>query len=438
MSVCVKKRTFGWFVAVIAPAMLLAIQSRSTAGDWPGWRGPTGLGYTEEKDLPLTWDAKTGKNVVWKTLLHGGAKNNPDFTSPGWSSPIIWKGRIFLTTATWPPGPSNKERRTSIAEHHVLCLQTSDGKLLWDTVVPAGKLVVTNEYHGYAVPTAATDGKLVFALFGSGVLAALDFDGKIVWREELPHARDSDGGICSSPVLYEDTVIVPGIQDMGLRALEKKTGKVKWEQTTKQRNTMATPALIRVGDRLQLIHYAGGIQSSDPATGDVLWFCKNVQTSQASPVHGNGLLYADHGRGGQTGSAVDPTGKGDVSKTHVKWQVRVDGDGVAGSSGIIVGDHIYRGGGHDFIRCWSLANGELANEVKAARLTPSASPIATPDGRIYFASPGKSYVIRADPKLEILATNDLNDGADYTTPAASEGRIFIKGKSYLWCIGKID
>jgi len=391
------------------------------------------MGYTDEKDLPLTWNGKTGENVVWKTLLHGGAKNNPDFTSPGWSSPIVWGDRIFLTTAIWPGGLTDKERRASIAEHHVQCFAVADGKPLWDTVIPAGKIVVTNIYHGYAVPTPATDGKLVFALFSSGVLAALDFDGKIVWREELPHQRDTDDGICSSPILYKDTVIVPGIQDMGLRALDKKSGKLKWEQKTKQRNQMATPALIRIQDRLQLIHYAAGIQGLDPATGEQIWTCR-APTSQSSPVYGKGLLYADAGRGGQKGAAIDPTGKGDVSKTHVKWEVRVEG--VAGSSAIIVDDHVYRSSGERYIRCWSLADGELAGELKAPGLSPSSSPIATPDGRIYFASSRKSYVIRADPKLEVLATNELGDGEDFTTPAVSGGRIYIKGKSHLWCIGK--
>jgi outer membrane protein assembly factor BamB len=414
-------------------AVLLGIGTTAAASDWPGWRGPTGLGYTDEKDLPLTWNVKTGENILWKTLLHGGVKQNPEFSSPGWSSPIVSRHRVFLTTATWPKGMPEKERRASIAEHHVLCFDASDGTQLWDTVVPAGTIVVNNFYHGYTVPTPATDGKLVFALFGSGVLAALDYDGKIVWREELPHQRDVDGGICSSPILYEDTVILPGIQDLGLRALEKRTGKIKWEQKTKQRNAMATPALIRIQDRLQLIHYAGGIQGLDPATGELLWSCR-APTSQASPAYGDGLLYADHGRGGQQGFAVDATGKGDVSKTHVKWQIRVECP--AGSSAIVVDKHVYRITGQDYVKCWSMDTGELVNEVKTSRITPSASPIATPDGRLYFASCGKSYVFRADPKLQILATNDLNDGDPYPTPAVSDGRIFIKGRSYLWCIGK--
>src|SRR5262249_36511198 len=156
------------------------------AGNWPGWRGPTGLGYTDEKELPLTWNSKTGENIVWKTLLHGGKKENPEFSSPGWSCPIVWDDRVFLTTPTWPAGHDEKERRQEIAEHHVLCVQASDGKLLWDTVIPAGKCLVDNFYHGYTVPTPVTDGTHVFALFGSGILVALDYDGKIVWREELP------------------------------------------------------------------------------------------------------------------------------------------------------------------------------------------------------------------------------------------------------------
>src|SRR5262249_13964228 len=136
--------------AVIALALVCAPNARSA--DWPGWRGPTGLGYTDETDLPLTWNARTSENIVWKALLHGGGKQNPDFTSPGWPSPIVWGDRVSLTTAIWPKELSEKERRATIAEHHVLCFRVGDGKPLWDTVVPAGKIVATSQFHGYAVP----------------------------------------------------------------------------------------------------------------------------------------------------------------------------------------------------------------------------------------------------------------------------------------------
>jgi outer membrane protein assembly factor BamB len=406
------------------------------AGDWPGFRGPSGLGYTEEKDLPLTWDGKKGDNILWKVAIPGVDRKKADFTSPGHSCPIVWRDRVFITTALWPPELTDKERRATIAEQHVLCFQVSDGKQLWDTIVPPGKVVVDNVYTGYAVPTPVTDGKHVFVLFGSGVVASLDFDGKIVWREELPHKRDVDSGICTSPILYEDTVIIPSLTDSGLRALDKANGKEKWEQKTRDRNNMPTPALLKIGDKLQLIHYAGGIQSLDPATGELLWFCRGPSVSYSSPAYGHGLLYADAGRGGDKGTAVDATGKGDVSKTHIKWQVKTTS--AAGSSPIVVGEYLYRIADPGLIRCWKVETGDLVYEERTPKITPSSSPIASADGRIYFASPGRSYVIKAGPKFEVLATNDLEPegGQDYTTAAVSDGRIFIKGRSYLWCIGK--
>jgi hypothetical protein len=107
----------------------------------------------------------------------------------------------------------------------------------------------------------------------------------------------------------------------------------------------------------------------------------------------------------------------------------------AGTSPIVVGDYLYRIGGNGIIRCWQMKDGEKVYEERAERITPSASPVASPDGRIYFASSGKTYVIQSGPEYKELAVNDLDDHPDYTSAAVSNGRIYIKGKSYLWCIG---
>src|SRR5207245_560729 len=117
-------------------------------------------------------------------------------------------------------------------------------------------------------------------------------------------------------------------------------------------------------------------------TGELLWSCRGPG-EQSSPVFGSGLLYVDHGRGGRTGIAVDPTGKGDVTKTHIKWETKVTCP--AGTSGIVVGDYLYRIAESSTIRCWKMADGEPVYSEEAPKITPSASPIATPDGRIYFA-----------------------------------------------------
>jgi outer membrane protein assembly factor BamB len=423
--------------AFLSALVLMPAAGRTRAGDWPCWRGPTGLGYTDEKDLPLVWDGKSGKNVIWKTPLVGGGPK-AEFSSPGHSCPIVWRDRVFITTAIWPAEMTQEERRKTINEHHVLGFQANDGKQLWDTVVPAGKCVVDNFYHGYAVPTPATDGKRIFALFGSGVLACLDFDGKIIWREELPRSKDTDGGTCSSPVLYEELVIIPGLGNDGLRAYEKSSGKLKWEQKTRDRNRMATPLLLRSGAKAQLIHLAGGVQALDPASGELLWSCRNVPVGSSSPAFGGGLLYTDSGRGGKTAALVDPSGSGDVTKTHMKMQIQ-GVPGGAGSSAIIVDKYVYRGSEPGKILCWELATGELMYEERALKLSPCASPIATADGRIYIAGPVKSYVFKAGPKFEQLAVNDLESGGgsqDYTTMAVSNGRLYFKGRNFLWCVGE--
>jgi outer membrane protein assembly factor BamB len=382
-------------LVLVLPLLVLSA-TFTRAGDWPGWRGPSGLGYTDESNLPLTWNGKTGENILWKTPIAGGGPN-ADFTAPGHSSPIVWHGRVVITTAVFPRGMSNEQRRKAIADHHVICFSASDGRQLWDTLVPPGKCVVNDIYHGYAVPTPVTDGSHIFALFGSGVIAALDFDGKIAWREELPRLRDVDKGTCASPILYEDSVIIPSITETGLRALDKATGKLKWEQHHKEWNNDATAIIASVQGRPELIHCVGGLKAFNPATGEPIWQCRKASVSCASPAFGAGIAYADSGFGGRVGTAVDPTGKGEVSNTNVKWEIDVRCP--AGSSPIIVGDYLYRITDNSKIGCWKVASGAPVYLEKAPKITPSSSPIACPDGRIYFASPKRSYVLKAGPRF---------------------------------------
>src|SRR5262249_37546609 len=156
---------------------------------WPQWRGPTGMGHCDEKDLPLAWDARNGSNVLWKAPLRGGEANSA-ISSPGHSCPIVWGDRVFITTACWPANLTQEEGGRVTAGPPALGVGPGAGKLLGATPGPAGKSRVTSPFHGYAVPTPVTDGERVFAVFGSEVVAALDAGGKIVWREELPRKGD--------------------------------------------------------------------------------------------------------------------------------------------------------------------------------------------------------------------------------------------------------
>jgi outer membrane protein assembly factor BamB len=407
----------------------LLIALPASAADWPAWRGPTGQGICDEKDLPLTWDAKKNENILWKVPLPGGeGKNGLDRNQ---SSPIVARGKVFVTVSYWPGKADAKE----YPEHHVACYRATDGKLLWDEQVPHGPWRLDDLRGGYTAPTPATDGERVYVLFGSSVLAALDYDGKIVWRKEItPH--NFDVCIGGSPVLYEDSVILQcdGVDKTSrLLAFDRKSGELKWErERPEQRFSHSTPTLVKIKDKPQLLIAASNaLQGVNPSNGKVLWWCE-AKGDTVSPVYGDGIVYLDSGRGGP-GVAVDPSGEGNVTKTHRKWDVKQVPEGF--SSPVIVGEYLYRLHNPGILKCWELSSGKEIYGERLMGVSAACSPVTTPDGRIYCASAGKSYVVKAGPKFEVLATNEIGDGCE-ASPAVSDGRIFLKGRQYLWCIGK--
>jgi outer membrane protein assembly factor BamB len=405
------------------------------AGNWPQFRGPTGLSYAEDKSLPLQWSGSMDENVLWKAPLHG----------QGHASPIVWGESVFVCSAYWPSNGVAREK--VIPEHHVLCYRASDGRMLWDTVVAPGPWLRTDFRSGpgggYAAPTPATDGQRVYCAFGSSVLAALDFQGKLVWRKELvPYSFDVTVG--SSPVPYGETVILlcamAKAADSCVVAFDKATGEVRWRQAFPDMAFgHSTPVIIQVKDRPQMLVLASGMNASgkalrslDPASGALLWWSRGAGDA-ASPAYGSGLIYSDSGRGGP-GFAVDPTGSGDVSSTHVRWTVSQVPEGIG--SPIIVGPCVYRLHSPGVLKCWDAATGRL---VYAERLegisTTWASPIVDGNGRLYFASAGKSYVIQTGPDFRVLAVNDLGDG-NHASPAVANDRLFLVGMKNLYCVGR--
>jgi outer membrane protein assembly factor BamB len=405
------------------------------ADDWPQFRGPTGLGYAEEQNLPIVWDGNGDKNVIWAAPLIG----------EGHASPIVCKDRVIICTVRWPETATDRTR--VIPEHHVLCYRAEDGKQLWDKVVEPGpwlrKDFRSGPGGGYAAPTPATDGRLVYCVFGSAVAAALTLDGTLVWRREIrPYTFDVTIG--TSPVLFGDTVLMlcamANKKDSKIIAWNKKDGSVAWE--TPLPNTgfgHSTPLLIHVNGKPQMIvlasgmaETADGLQSFDPATGRRIWWCKAAGDA-ASPALGAGILYCDSGRG-SAGLAIDPSGTGDVSKTHVKWRVDRVPEGIG--SPIIVDGHVYRLHVPNVLKCWRAADGRLIYSRRLDGLTTTwASPIADKAGRIYFASAGRSYVIQSGPDFRILAVNDLGD-PNHASPAVAHGRLFLVGTRRVYCIGK--
>jgi outer membrane protein assembly factor BamB len=384
------------------------------ASDWPQFRGPTGLGYTEEKNLPLTWNAKSNVNIAWKAALP--RSDNP------YSSPIVSGDRVFVTTVLNNP-----------VEHHVLCFARTDGKLLWDTKIEPGPWILEDLRGGYGAPTPCADGKNVFVVFGSAVIASLDFDGKIIWRKNLD-PYNFDVALGSSPILYRDTVILDcdqTKQTSSIVAFDKNAGTIKWEQKRPKVNfAHTTPVIVDVNGRKQmLVSASNAIQGLDPDNGETIWWCA-APGDASSPAFARNLVFADSGRGGKA-VCVDATGTGDVAKTHLKWTYPQIPEGL--SSAIIVGDFIFRTHNPETVKCIRLSTGEMVFNERLAGVSTWASPFATPDGTIYFASAGKSYVIKAGDKVDVLATNDIGE-ENRATAAVTDGKIFLRGGKNLYCI----
>jgi outer membrane protein assembly factor BamB len=410
---------------VLAPAI-------AWAEPWPSWRGPGGIGQTQHKDLPLHWDAKTKTNILWKAaLVPLGAKVQLDQNQ---SSPIVQGEHAFVTLSWWPADRA----KDKFPEHHVICLGTRDGQLLWDTTVPPGPWLLKDLRGGYTAPTPATDGQRVYTLFGSAVLAALDLRGKLLWRKPI-EPYQFDVCIGTSPVLYKDTVLLLCDQQNKksfLRAFDCATGEIRHEvQRPFADWTHSTPVIAQVGGRTQLlVAGSNAVEGLDPASGERLWWCSSAKRIGDTPsvVLSGNVLFSDSGRGGP-GMAVDPTGQGDVTKTHLKWSISNIPEGF--SSPVIVGEYLYRLCNPGVLKCWDLASGKQVYAERLEGVSSSSSPITTPDGRIYCASGGRSYVVRAGGKCEILAVNDLGD-ASQASPAVADGRVYLKGRDYLWCVGE--
>lgn len=398
------------------PWLLVLLATTLSAGEaqhWPQWRGPTGMGHSPAKDLPTTWGGRENTNVRWSMPLPEG--------DPTQSSPIVWDERVIVMTA-----------RNKPPEHRVTCWRTTDGMQLWSTEIEPGPWLLKDFRGGYACATPATDGERIYALFGSSVLVALDLDGKVAWRRDIT-PFEFDVAIASSPVVHDGTVILLCDQNGGksfIAGYDAKTGEPRWtQQRPKAGFNHSTPLLTSVAGRpLLLISASNAFQGLDPATGEVRWWCASKGDVTTPVVHGT-LAYTDEGRGGP-GILVDITGQGDVGASHLKWTIRQGTNGM--DSPIIVDGRLYRTS--LALRCYDLATGkELWSERLGGDFPPS--PVATADGLIYYASGGKSWVLRAGATFDLVGKSDLGDGG-HASPAIAGGRLFLKGNTRLFCIGK--
>jgi outer membrane protein assembly factor BamB len=411
-----------------AAFLLMAVTGSALAADWPAWRGPTGQGHSAETNLPLKWSPK--ENVKWKVSL----------AHPGNSTPVVWGQKVFLTQA-------NKGG----SERSLYCFDRANGKQLWQKTVAYSEKERNWNENWYANASPATDGERVVVSFGSAGMYCYDLTGKELWsRTDLGHWEHPFGN-GSSPVLYDDLVILwcgPN-ETKGrnyLIAVNKATGKTVWEHD-EPAGSWSTPVVAKVGGKDQLLlgqsrdvkgqpeSKAGFLKGYDPKTGTELWKCQGLNSYvYTSPLVGDGVAVNVSGYGGSA-MAVKLGGTGDITTDRLWLHPNPANQRVG--SGTIVGEHFYMVDEDCVPHCYALKTGEDAwkGEGKLRGGTTWGS-IVHADGRLYLLMRnGETVVLAASPKFEVLAVNPLGEQTN-SSVAVSNGDLFIRTFKSLWCIGK--
>jgi outer membrane protein assembly factor BamB len=411
----------------LAIAITLLSVAAVSADNWPQWRGPSLDGISAEKNLPLHWS--TTENVTWKLPM------------PAWtgSTPIIWRDLIFLNVADGD-------------NLYLWCVDRRQPAVVWKQLLGGGNMKLQKQ--NMSSPSPVTDGQNVFALTGTGMLKGFDFKGREIWARDIQKDYGHFGlnwGYASSPLLYEDSLFVQVLHGMKtkdpsyLMRIDKKTGRTLWrvERPTKARrespDSYATPALLRYGKTVEIVGLGGDcVTGHDPATGKEIWRGNGLNPDDnpnyriiASPVVADGIIYAPTRVKPLT--AFKAGGRGDITETHRLWTFQ---NGPDVPTPVTDGKYFYVADDRGVMHCLNAKTGEKIwgpQRIKSG--TYSSSPILA-DGKLYVTSEdGLTTVLQAGPEFKVLAENSLDD---YTlsTPAISDGQIFIRTAQNLYCIGK--
>jgi outer membrane protein assembly factor BamB len=420
-----RSAAIGSLVLVLSACMTATLW----AEPWPGWRGPRGDGTSSETRVPLHWDQQ--RHVCWRAALPG----------EGHASPIVQHDRVFVVSCD----PHTRERL-------LLCYATQTGDLLWRRTVLTAPLEIKHQLNSYASSTPATDGELVYVAFwethdervparnvsaerdasiGRMCVAAYDFDGGQRWIVR-PGAFTSCHGFCSCPVLHDGLVIINGDHDGDgyLLGLDRATGRTVWK-TPREHHTRSyvTPLVRTFGGRVQaMLSGSHHVASYDPATGVELWRVRGpTEQFVASLVDDGQRVMLTGGYPDKVILAIDPTGTGDVTDTHVQWRSTRNCAYVPAP--IVVEGMLLLSSDDGIASCYETATGTRLWNARLGRHY-SGSPV-TAGGLVYFTDDdGVTKVIRPGPALEILAENRLDEPI-FSSPAISDGAIYFRTEKHL-------
>ena len=396
--------------------LLFLLQSVSMAENWPGWRGPNGDGTSSETNLPVKWDSTT--NVVWKVPVPG----------VGYASPIVWEEKLFTVTAL-----------TETQEKQLLCFDTKTGGLLWQVSVLKNPLERKHPDNSFASGTPVTDGKSIYLSFLDGdsvVVAAYDFSGKQLWMKR-PGTYASPHGYSVSPILYKDKVIINGDSkgDAFIAALSKADGKTLWKtKFDKKSHSFSTPIIRDIAGKMQMI-VCGNMEvaSFNPEDGSRYWFATGPSEDFASsPVYNEqtGLVLISSGWPKRIIYALKPDGSGDVTSTHIAWQA-ADGAFYVPSP-VTSATYLVTTMTNGLVNCIEAATGKIFWKENLGKQYASA---VLAGGLVYMpCDQGIITVIKPGTAYETISKNSIGETM-FASPAISNGRIFLRSTTHLFCIG---
>lgn len=411
-------------LAIVVATAVAAILVRAAAPaqeEWTEFRGPTGQGISSAKQLPLEWSAS--KNVVWKQAIPG----------LGWSSPVVRRGQVFLTTAVTGSegGPSLR----------ALGLDAATGRVLWNTEVFKSAETQAKPMNGknsHASPTPVLEGDRLYVHFGHHGTAGLDVSGKILWRmNSLPYPPTHGNG--GSPILVGNKLVysADATADPFIAALDKTTGKVLWkvsrESPANNKFSFCTPLFITVNGQPQIISPGSGVVSAlDPGDGHEIWRVRYGQGYSVvpRPVFAQGLVFIGTGFNRADILAIRPDGRGDVTDTHVAW--RTTKGAPLTPSMLVAGEELYAVSDDGLASCFEAKTGKVHWQERVGGKY-SASLLAA-EGRLYLQNEsGTGTVLKLGRTFTALATNALAERS-LASYAVADGALFIRTAENLYRI----
>ncbi len=418
----------------LSGVLLLVAISSSANGlaaeleNWPGWRGPRGDGTSLEQNIPTTWDGTTGENIAWQVPIPG----------KGHSSPIVWQDRIFVASCL-----------EETQERVLLCLDRKTGKVVWQKTVIEAPLEKKHALNSFASGTPATDGRRVFVSFlntdmpgkdgrtpGDLIVTAYDFDGNRLWQSK-PGRFASVHGFCSSPVLFEDTVIINGDHDGDsyIAALSQESGETIWKTPREfKTRSYVTPLIREINGRTQMM-FSGSKQvvSLDPRTGEQQWRLKGpTEQFVASLVYDGKYVYLTAGFPEHHILAIDPEQSGELDDKAIIWRTTKSCSYVP--SPVLCGPYFVIASDEGIGSCYLAQEGKLLWNKRMGK--HYSGSLVTAAGLVYLtADDGITKVVRPGEELDVVAENPLGEYC-YSSPAISQGQIFLRSEKSLYCIGK--